>query len=243
MTSSQYLRQAYELVPDAIRSGFAVLRRNWLPYAVGIIGVALFYGWTAGAASEIRWRLAPPLLAGMAEGVFFFFVYASVMRLRWPDYRQSAGKVGFLVLLCLGVTLITIIPQLPGFFVSRFTPNIVLGEILMRVGYVLIMARMPFVLYAADYEAGPYFTSWRATAGALYAPSAIAYAIVTIFGVAFAHLIAPLFHVGSVAASALGGGLLFAWAGVLAAVFGAWTIRWMPIAESGVRPLEASPAT
>lgn len=244
MMSSQYLRQAYELVPDAVRSGFAVLGRNWLPYAVGIIGVALFEGWTAGAWHAFQLRLAASTIAGVAEGVFFFFVYASVMRLRWPEYRQSAGKVAYLVLLCIGIGFITIIPRLPGYYVSHFVHHMVLGEVLTQIGYVLIMARMIFVLYAADYKAGPYFTSWYATAGALYAPSVIAYAIVTILDVAFAHLVAlPLIHVGTATATALEGGLAFAWAGIIAAAFGVWTIRWMPIAESEAHMPEALPAT
>jgi hypothetical protein len=226
------MRRAYALIPRAFPEGFSILGRLWIPLVLAIALAILF-------AYRIHFSVHPAFAASAGDGVtifLFFFIFAEVMRLRWPQYRLSGGTLAWLVMLAIGVGILGALSALPGYLVAKLLHQSTIGGILEWIGQTLIASRLAFVLFASQGEA--FVSSWRMTAGALYWPILAALVITQ----AFTRGVSLVSNLGTgTAVVILSTAAFVVCFAIVQAVYGAWAIRWMPIAEEAaeIAPYEA----
>lgn len=233
-TPGDYLRRAGALVPQAVQAGLSILRRLRFPYVIAMLLTSLLTWWIYKSGN----RTTALGMANLVSVVFYFFIFADVMRLRWPEYRLHVGKVAWLVLLSLGIGFSCAIAALPGYVIAHGLHQYALGSILEWAGMALVLSRLSFVFFASESEGGPFATSWRITAGALFWPALVAVVITQ----ALLRLVAELVAIDSgIAVVAIVAATYIVCFGIVQAVYGAWAIRWMAIAEEELRtePAEA----
>jgi len=213
----------FALARPAFGDFLAIVRRRWwLISGVAIVGAA----WMQLAQAE-RWDIhAAVLLVYPLWILGVFWVFADVMRIRWPRYAMGGDEVWRLSLVAVAVGLLWVLAMLPGLVVKSLHV-VILGWVLIYVGDLLISTKLLFAFYATESEAygTPIQTSWRLTAGPAFWPTLLLGVIYII-----AELPWTAWH-GLVVSVPLREGVGQVLILLLMAFFSPWKIRWMAALE------------
>ena len=217
-------RAMFALARPAFDDFLAIVRRRWwLIAGVAIAGAA----WIELAQNE-RWNIeAAHLMLYLFWIVGVFWIFAEVMRIRWPRYAMGGDEVWRLSLVAVAVGLLWVLAMLPGLVVKSLHV-VILGWVLIYVGDLLISTKLLFAFYATESEAyggTPIQTSWRLTGGAAFWPTLLLGAIYFV-----AELPWTAWH-GLIASVPLREGVGLVLILLLMTFFSPWKIRWMAALE------------
>ncbi|HEY5257973.1 MAG TPA: hypothetical protein VIJ12_06275 [Candidatus Baltobacteraceae bacterium] len=224
------MRAMFALARPAFGDFIAIVRRRWwLIASIAIVSAALdphIVQSQPAAAEFARW-IDGGSFAALIVSVFvtpvsigIVWIFADVMRLRWPKYVLNWRRLGYLFVLGLAFNIVAV-----GIVIMLY--DLLETPLPFMIGYVadvLIFTKMIFLFYASNEGGNPASTSWRLTNGRAFWPSFLLVAIVIAIN-RFAD------HQGFITSPLLLAGLGPLCLLLLMAFFSPWKIRWMAALE------------
>jgi hypothetical protein len=213
----------FGLAGTAARDFGAILRRRWwLVLGVAALGLVCYFAIDRAGGNLLLTSL--PALALLLFGTCWIF--ADVMRLRWPDYKLDGEQFGQLVPLSIGMGIAAAVVDIPGFFLIH-ADMMVQSQILDFILMLLLFTKFAFVFYASEesQQFGDAFgISWRATSGAAFLPTLVIVALSMLPG-----QLLGIFDrvVGS--SPYITYGVSMAMQLLIMSFFSPWKIRWMGV--------------
>ena len=194
-----------------------VRKRWWLITLIGVGNAAVFQAmFNAGVRGQ---TLDMPVETVLWVGLGWIF--ADVMRVRWPKYRQTSRQIGELVPLAIGVGIsLAVVIKVPNLLLTH-AGYAALGTAFALVISPFWVTKFAFVLYASQETGEPFKISWKLTEGIGYWTTLLP----VFLSLAVTYLSVSLIHFAQWPAAGLG--ITYIVELLTMAFFSPWKIRWM----------------